>query len=321
MIAEATPHPKLEVCGRTWLPGLRMECDYDGPEGQRRVLRRDLEGLGLSEEALFSRAVQNMTAASSQVEIMGMGEGEVEKRILHLESDSAAPAMLVSSAAHERLFEALATSDGSDTGHLIAVAPRTDLLLCCRARDREAASMMVAHAWEIFDSDHSSAIPLSPRTFSIAAPGDVKFEDMGQTAANLVDWSTQTVGDMCFQLPPSWEAQESGDGRWKLLPRDDANGLRVAIQVLTGETSVPKRIYELAQRATEDNAAKPIAFGFFNALPWARVDTGQRDGLNTTQLFVSGPTQILSITTAFAPGTAMPEILNMQKVVASVCAA
>jgi hypothetical protein len=320
MIREATPTDGLFVCERPWLAGLKLQCDFDGPQGRRRVLQRDLESLGMSTDEMIDCAVQNMKSATEQLEISRLGEGPIEQRILCVDAEGAGPAMLLSAAAHTRLLEYLNPADPSQVGHMVAMAPRTNILMCCPARDREAAGLMTSRAWALYeDEDDNNGIPLTFRTVSIAAAGQLALEEMGQTAEKLADWPRHTLGEIAISAPAEWEINEIEPGRWKAISGNDSP--RISVNVMDNVPSTPHQAQLLAEDAQQSAGSDtPIAHGFFNGFAWARVDTGINDDLMTSRLFICGPTQVYSIQTAIPAGCPPPKILAMQKVVASVSA-
>ncbi|HIA02735.1 MAG TPA: hypothetical protein EYN66_12645 [Myxococcales bacterium] len=282
------------------------------------MLHRDLEGLGLSEEQLFDRAKRNMTHFVSQIAFEPLGDEGVDSRILHLKSAGAAPSLLSAEMTHEKLFEWFESSDGSDTGHLVAAIPQTDTLLCCRARDREATARLVGYGWSIFGDELKNSIPLTIRSFSISAPGDVKFEDMGRTEDDLKGWNSHSMGDLVFRCPEDWGVHSKGEGNWDMASNTQTDGPSIEVLVVANGTDGPSQIHEMAVEENGTEGEKPIAFGFFNAIPWVRVDSGQADGVSRSKLFVGASGQVLMVSTAIPGDSAMPDIMTMQKVLTSM---
>ena len=315
ILREAAPRAGLMVVEMAWLEGLRIEYDYRGGEGNRRLLLRDLESLGLTAYELAKIADENLAAAAESVAMQPVGPAGVDSRIYCAEVDGTAPGLLTGRAGHAALFEAL-QRDGLTPGRILACAPRSNLLYFCDSGDKSAASSMVALAWRAFEADHSQSVPLSPRLFAITAPGDIRYIDVGLKPERVADWTVESIGEVSFAVPPGWRF-DLQDERYVLWT--SSQGPRVRVRMVPSGGGSPKAAHELAERVRSRHRLNVhIGHGFFNGLPWAWVDTGMHSGCATASMFVVVGTGLAILQTEVPSESSPEEQVALQKAIATI---
>jgi len=316
MIVEATPTDGLQVVGQDWLPGLRIEFDYRSAAMSRRLFNRDLAALGFELDQLMALAVDNLRKCLSDVEIKPIGTGEVTQRILCARGEGIAPALLLSAPAHSSMFEQLSEIAGSSVPKVVAIAPRTDLVVFCDVRDRSAASLMVSTAWASIEADTPDGIPLSPRLFSISGPGEVAFFDVGLSAEKTSDWTEHKIATVILRAPERGQLETAGD-HWKLAPEGGGPELKLSCSLDgAGSPIAARRAAE--KRKADSGSSVEITHGFFNGLPWARAELGKQDGANRAAMYVVTPFGMYSLDTCVPDGSPPPAMLELQKILSTL---
>ncbi|MFT7624735.1 MAG: hypothetical protein ACI9WU_003924 [Myxococcota bacterium] len=315
LISDATPDDGLLVAHISWLPGLRVEFNYEGEDVGRRLFQRDLRKLGIDVETLLERSVSNMKAVVPTLEIKPVSSASMVGRVLAVSGEGLAPAMLRAQAGHEAMFAAVERATGEQPQRVLACAPRSDHVTFCNIKDRTAASAMVSRAWALYADQLDNGVPLSPRLFVVGAQGDVRFLDVGIGADRVSDWTEHDLGGATIRCPDDWWVKEQED-RWVIWP--GAGGPRIRARVVASG-GTPASASQLAERVRDKHkSAGDVGYGFFNGLPWAWVDTGHHDGFSTASMFVVIATGMVIFQTEVPDATEQAQAVTLQKVIATV---
>jgi hypothetical protein len=315
IIREAAPDPELLIIEVDWLDGLRIEYDYRGPAGSRRLLQRDLRTLGLTSDELAARADQNLAKAAESVPLLPVGTSGSANHILCAEVDGTGPGLLTGRGGHAALFDALAKT-GRTAERLLACAPRSDLIYFCDSADKAAASEMVALAWRAFEAEDSQSVPLSPRLFSVIESGDIRYIDVGLTPERVPDWTVESIGPVAFAVPPGWRI-DLQDNRYVLWT--SSTGPRVRVRMVPSGGGSPKAAQELAERVRNRHGIPVhIGHGFFNGLPWAWVDTGVHSECATASMFVVVDAGLVILQTEVPSDSTAAEQAALQRAIATI---
>ena len=319
LVREATPLSDLNVACEEWLPGIRVEFGYADPntgEG-RRVFERDLARLGTHGSVMLERAAKNLKGILPLLPIEPVTSEERHTWVMSVRREGVGPSVLLSSAGHQSMMQALQQAGLKEPGKLVACAPRSNLLLFTSVKDRAAASRMVAHAWAEYDADAPDSVPLSPRLFVISEPGSVRFLDVGLDASRLSDWPEHDLGHATVRAPSIWQCERQGGGLWQLTAGPGQPLARIRF-VETANRS-PAAASLLAERVrAKHRSTTEVGYGFFNGIAWAWVDTGVHEQASTASMFLALPSCICVLQTEVPEGAEASHSLVLQKVVASI---
>ena len=315
LLREAAPTDELRIASQDWLDGLRIEFDYRGASGQRRLLLRDVTGLQVDIAHLAAAANKNLAEAADTVEIVAVSTTGAGANIYCAEVDGIAPGLLTGVQGHTRLF---ATYEASGTAprRILACAPRSNLLYFCDIANKSAASEMVSLSWRAFEADSTESVPLSPRLFTLSAPGEIGYLDVGLTKDRVPDWDVQTIGSVNLAIPPGWRVDEQ-DGQHVLWTSGD--GPRVRVRLVPSGGGSPKKAHELAERVrSRHGVSAPIGHGFFNGLPWAWVDTGVHSECATASMFVVLSSGLAVLQTEVPTTSEQGDQSSLQRAIATI---
>ncbi len=316
LVRGATPVPDLIVASQPWLDGLRVEFDYADVEAGRRVFKRDLAGLGIDAATVAEQAIKNMKAVIPNLTLAPLDEAVMGGRVLTVQEEGLAPAMLRAPDGHTAMIEAMQEASGGIVKKLLACAPRSDMVTFCDIRDRSAASFMVSRAWELHETPAEGCVPLSPRLFTIAGAGNVRYLDVGIGDDRVADWTRHTLAEASFRVPEGWLVSEQGD-RWVIWMGDE--GPRVRVRIVEAGGGSAHAASQLAAKVRAKHAiGVDVGYGFFNGLPWAWVDTGMHDGFSTASMFAVLPTRIVILQTEVPENTPQGNAVALQKIMATI---
>ena len=316
LIDEATPTDGMKVARRPWLDGLRLEFDYAGDDISHRVFVRDVEALGATLDSLAERAADNVDRILQQLPIMPVTDSGLERRVLTVAAEGAAPAMLTTPKAHRTLLDAVSRANRSEISRILACAPRSGRLYCCSIKDKAATAAMVGRAWADFDHPEGEGVPLSPRLFMIDDEHGVRYLDVGIGPDRAADWTVHRMDYATIRTPDGWWVKKQED-KWVAWAEGD--GPRIRIRFVTAGPKTPSAARQLAERVrAKHQTSAELGHGFFNGLPWAWVDTGQHDGHSTASMFVVIPEGLVVVQTEVPEGAGKSEAVALQKIIATI---